>query len=547
MLLLASVAWIPALTNDFITTWDDQYFILNNPLIRHLDAASIRAIFTTPMDGAYVPLPVLTFALEYHLFGLDPFWYHLTNLLLHLGCTLLVFHSLRLLKLENLYAAAGALLFGIHPMHVESVAWITERKDLVYSLFFLASVVSYQHFILSERKKNRLFVFSFLFFILALFSKIQAVTLPLCLLLVDYYLTEGVTLKRLSGKIPMLILSLVFGVAGIVWLRNNGTLQDTGLAQLPGRVLSGVYALAAYMIRFVAPVHLSALYPAPHGPFATFPVAFFLAPLPVALAGFLVYRSLRRTRAILFGSLFFLVNLVFMLQVLAAGLTFRADRYAYLSYFGLCFIFAWALREFVGHGRKAAIIAGIGCGLVFVSFMALTVNRSKTWRNSETLWTDVIRKHPFESPVPYNNMGYWHISNGQWGKAIYYCTMALRIDRNDVKAYANRGQAFGALGQWSLAAEDCSSILARKPDDATAWSNRGYANGMLGRWIKSVSDCTRAIRINPGFAYAYANRGRAYAALGEREKAVADFTRALELDPGNPQARAGLEAAGRLK
>ena len=215
ILALTFIAFLPSLKNDFISTWDDDQFVTANLLIRQLSYTSLKAMFSTPVIGAYVPIPLLSFAIEYHFFGLAPPPYHISNLLLHLGCTILVFYFFRLLKLNNLYAALGALVFGIHPMHVESVAWITERKDLLYGLFYLCSMIFYLLYIQKQNRRWRLISLSILFFILSLFSKIQAVVLPVSLLLIDYYLKRHFTFKVVLEKIPFFILSLLFGIAGV--------------------------------------------------------------------------------------------------------------------------------------------------------------------------------------------------------------------------------------------------------------------------------------------------------------------------------------------
>ena len=193
---------------------------------------------------------MLTFAAEYKIFGLNSFIFHLSNLLLHLLCTLLVFQILRLLKLNPLYAAIGAIIFGVHPMHVESVAWIAERKELLYSLFFLTSIIVYINYLNSQKNKLILFLLSLFLFILALFSKITAVTLPLSLLLFDYYLERPFKSKVFIEKIPFFIFSLIFGIAEIIIFQRQGILKATEIISIPDQVFMGFYALSAYIIKF---------------------------------------------------------------------------------------------------------------------------------------------------------------------------------------------------------------------------------------------------------------------------------------------------------
>ena len=162
------IVFFPSLKNDFMPTWDDEKYVTNNPVIRDLNFTNIRQIFTKPVNGTYVPLPLLTFAFEFNLFGNNPLPFHASNLILHLICTFLVFQLFRLLKLDLIYAAFGALLFGIHPMRVESVAWITERKDVLYGCFYLISIIGYIKYTREQKQTSKFFILSFISFILAL-------------------------------------------------------------------------------------------------------------------------------------------------------------------------------------------------------------------------------------------------------------------------------------------------------------------------------------------------------------------------------------------
>ena len=143
ILVITFISFFPSLKNGFMQTWDDEKYVINNPMVKELSAGNVMHMFTRQVNGTYVPLPLLTFAIEYELFGNNPLPFHITNLILHLLCTLLVFQVLRLLKIDLVYAAFGALIFGVHPMRVESVAWVTERKDVLYTCFFLAGLITF--------------------------------------------------------------------------------------------------------------------------------------------------------------------------------------------------------------------------------------------------------------------------------------------------------------------------------------------------------------------------------------------------------------------
>jgi len=220
ILVITFIAFLPSLSGQFIRSWDDNAYVTDNPLITQLNWESIKGFFTNQTNGTYVPLPLLSWAIEFQLFGLHPFAYHLDNLLIHLLCTSLVFYFFILLRIPLMYAALGALLFGIHPMRVESVAWVTERKDLLFCVFYLGSLIMYCKYILSEKEKPNYFLLTLLFFVFSLFSKIQAVSLPLTLILLDYWYVRPLKWKLLWEKIPFFVLSIGFGLSGYLILQH---------------------------------------------------------------------------------------------------------------------------------------------------------------------------------------------------------------------------------------------------------------------------------------------------------------------------------------
>ena len=524
VLALTFITFLPSLKNDFISSWDDDLFVINNVLIRHLDFQSVKSIFTTPVYGAYCPLPVLTFALEYHFFGLNPLPYHISNLILHLICTLFVFQFFKLLQLNSIYAAFGAILFGIHPMNVESVAWITERKDLLYGLFYLASIIVYLKYIRAEDRRINIFIFVLLLFIFALFSKILAVTLPISLILIDFYTQRPGKLKLFIEKIPFVVLSLVFGLAGIFILKEQHILQSSDMLSLSEKIFLGLYALSGYIVKFFAPFHLSAVYPFPKNPAHTLPLLYYLNLFFLLIMGSLVYRTIRHTRVVIFALLFFLFNVIFVLQILSAGSTFLADRYSYISYVGFCFIAGWSVEKFIDKKKELKPFFFSVMVILIILFMSLTFNRCNIWKNAETLWTDAIEKYPDQVAIPYCNRGSFYNDLKQWDKAISDCSTAIAIEPNFAEPYTNRGVAYANLGEWNKTISDCSRAIEIDPNfSKEAYSNRGVAYVNFNEWDKAIDDYSRAIRINPNLAEAYLSRGLAYGAIMELEPAIADF------------------------
>ena len=400
ILALTFVVFLPVFSSDFLSTWDDSDYITNNLMIRAINFHTLKAMFSSQIGGTYVPLPLLSYAIEYKLFGLSSTAFHFTNLLIHLFCTLFVFEIFRRLGIKPLYAALGALLFGIHPMGVESVAWVTERKDLLYTFFYLASIIAYLNYLKKDTRKLINLGVSWSLFLLALLSKIQAVSLPLVLLAIDFYMRRPVRLKLLVEKVPFFILSLGFGIAGIFILKNMGALKINEMYTLQERLFFGSYAFNAYLIKFAAPFGLSALYPYPIKTGESLPVIYYLSPLLIGVLAFVTWKSYQKGRSIVFGVLFFTLSVFFLLQSFGAGQGFMADRYTKVPYVGLIFIVVFQAQHYLEkhHTRKAMVFPVLA--VILVGFMFLSYHRAGVWKNGDTLWTDVIEKYPDKNSRP---------------------------------------------------------------------------------------------------------------------------------------------------
>jgi tetratricopeptide (TPR) repeat protein len=531
VLIITFTAFLPSLSNQFIKTWDDNTYVTDNPQITHLNWESIKGFFTTQNEGTYVPIPLLSWALEFKLFGLNPFPYHLNNLILHLLCTSLVFYFFFLLRMPLLYAALGALLFGIHPMRVESVAWVTERKDLLFCMFYLGSLITYIKYIRCKNEKPIYLFLTLFLFVFSLFSKIQAVILPLTLLLLDYSLDRSLKMKILWEKIPFFLLSLIFGFSGSLILQHLGVIDIHDRITLFERILVGLYSLSAYIVKLIVPLNLDVFYPYPVTPGETLPVLYYLNPVFLCCIAVLVFLTTHKTKFIVFGVLFFLFNVMFLLQFVRAGYAYQADRFTYVPYIGLFFLAAWGAHKFASRNKSGQMVVA---GLVFIFtifFFSNTYARCKDWKNGMTLWNDVIEKFPKKIPIAYLSRGTEYADLGQWDAAIADYTMAIEIDPKFANAYSNRGVAFGNLGQWDKAIADYTLAIKIDPKFPMTYSNCGIAYGNLGQWRKAIDCYTMAIEIDPKFKDAYSNRGIAYGNLGQWSEAVSDFSRAIEIDP----------------
>ncbi|MFA5324376.1 MAG: hypothetical protein WC373_16995, partial [Smithella sp.] len=326
------------------TNWDDNLYVYENHLVKE---GTLKEIFTPPANPAanntYSPLVISSFALEWKIGKGKPFLYHLDNLILHLLCTALAWFFFRAMGLSVWWSGFAALLFGIHPMRVESVAWITERKDLFYAFFYLASLLAYIRYLASE-KTLPLFL-AFVFFALSLCSKVQAITLPFVLILLDWYFRRRIGTKAIVEKILFFAGSLTIGVSflvGVNFLMNKaGVITFDKIISFLTQTILSVYACTVYLIKVFIPYSTSPLYPPP----ASLQVwQWLIAAISfIVLIGALAVR--RHYRYVTFGILFFTFNILLLPFASAVGdSTFANDRYTYVAYIGLFFIMAMVMQ-----------------------------------------------------------------------------------------------------------------------------------------------------------------------------------------------------------
>jgi Tfp pilus assembly protein PilF len=506
--------------------WDDDVNVTENPYVKDLSPQSIRQIFTTHVIGNYNPLTTLSFAVEYHFFGEQPKAYHITNILLHLFCTSFVFWLMLLLGMNTRGACIVALLFGIHPLRIESVAWITERKDVLFGFFYLLALIAYVLFL--KKKKKRYFLLSLLFFVPSLLSKIQAVALPLTLLVVDYFMDRPLKVRLLYEKIPFFILSLIIGLVGMHFLKVMGSLSVNEVFTLVQRLFIGTYSLSVYLIKSIVPYQMSALYPYPK----TIPVIYYLSPLFLAAVVYLVIRSARHTKDMVFGTLFFLVNVIFLLQVVGAGQGFIADRFTYIPYIGLFFVYARGFEYVVTKRKKIKALAYVVGIAYMIAMFTVSIIHIGVWKNSETLFTDVLKKHP-NIPVAYNNRGRYYRTLNLRDKALADYNKAISLNPEGYATYNNRGKVYFDLNEDDKALADYNKALEIEPDYAEALANRGAVYGKKGDYDKSIRDLTRAVDIDSIHYNTYSNRALVYFNTEKYEQSIDDCNKFLKYEPSN--------------
>ena len=550
LMLATFITFLPALDNEF-TNWDDPKYIIDNHIIKDLSWERTKAIFMDEerKSGLYAPLTYLSWAVEFSYVNLEPYVYHRDNIILHMLNTALVFLLIMMLVGRVEAAFITAALFGLHPMHVESVAWITERKDVLFTFFFLLSLISYVAYAFQEKNRKRNYLLALFMMLLSLLSKPAAVVLPIMLLLIDYLkfrlLATNIEEKENTGivsrlmkdksilmeKLPFFGLSMIWGYITINTTRSIAGGETFSLIE---RTLFAFYGLTNYLYKLIVPIDLSCFYPYPRLIDGHLPIIYYIAPVIIIAISYLIYRSVKFTRDVVFGSLFFFFSIALVLQFFPVGPNIVTDRYTYVPYIGLFFIIGQvymyvidSANQKIAKFKNLLMIAMIG---VLGTLGYLSHERCKVWKNSETLWTDVIAKFPNTSEG-YLNRGQYYTDTDQFDKALLDYAVTLQLNPRSTLAYINRGNVFGRRGIFDKALFNYSKALEISPNASKIYLNRGNVYGMKGLIDSSIVDYTKAIALERNYLDAYINRAISYSKLRDFDNAFADFNYALKINP----------------
>jgi hypothetical protein len=480
----------------------------------------------------YHPLTTLSFAIDYSIGRGSAFPFHLTNLLLHLANTLFVFILIKKLFSNFSVALMVALLFGIHPMHVEAVAWITSRKDLLYVFFFLVALIAYLYYLDDGKKKLFLFL-SLVLFLFSCLSKIQSAIFPVVLLLVDYLRNRKLfTREVVFEKIPFFIVAVVLGIINIIAQKGYGYIDYKAPYSFVERMIIFCFGFAQYVFKILLPVNTSVFYPFPFHPgenlsfvYCIYPVALLVF---IAITAFLFFKSKKN---LVFGSGFFFLSIFLVLVINNYRETVITDRYTYLGSTGLFILFAGSgLLVYQRMKKWKWILPSLGM-IYLLSVCWLTFGQNKLWHSPARLIESALVHYP-DSPILLNTMGTLAIDSGSYAAALTYLDKAILSDKNYVDAWYNSGMAENKLGHYPRALDDFSKAINLNPAYIDAYFGRGNVYRITGDNQKALTDYSLVLMMNRNYFGAWQDRAIVKGNLNDYKGAIDDLDHAILLDPG---------------
>ncbi len=531
---------------DFVN-YDDGVYVYKNPhVLNGITADAVYWAFTTDTASNWHPLTWLSLMLDCQLFGPSPGRMHLVNVLLHLVNTLLLFTVLKKMTGSLWPSAFVAAAFALHPMHVESVAWIAERKDVLSTLFLLLTLAAYAGY--ARRPTVFRYVVTLVIFVLGLMTKPMLVTLPFVLLLLDYWplnrlmppmaaitgrrrnksapaADKKATLYRIIiEKIPFFALSAISSVVTFLVQQGSGAVREVDILSLNNSIANAFLSYIEYIAKMFRPQNLAVFYPFSAAGSIPFRQAAICALLLLGMS-FFVVRLGRNHRYLPMGWFWFVGTLVPVIGIVPVGLQSYADRYTYIPYIGLFIMLAWGLPQLLSGWPQRKIVLGLSMAVVLTTLGICAHRQVSFWNNSVALFSHTLEVTQ-NNYIAYSSLGHAYVNLGRWQEAIDAYKQAIRIKPDYAKAYSNYynlGVAYVNLGRYQEAIDAYKQTIKIKPDYAAAHNNLGNAYFNLGRWPEAIDAYKQAIKIEPDLAEAHYNLGKAYLTIGDKNSALAEF------------------------
>jgi tetratricopeptide (TPR) repeat protein len=538
--------------------YDDPVYVYQNPNIQAgITLKAVKwAFFTVSCASIWHPLTWLSHMLDWQLFGTNAGGHHLTNLIFHIANTLLLFLVLKQMTHALWPSAFVAALFAFHPLHVQSVAWVTERKDVLSTFFWFLTMWAYVRY--ARRQKIADYLLVVVFLALGLMSKAMLVTLPFVLLLLDYWPLERLGAKQGKGglkyslsyllveKIPLFVMSLASCVVTFIAQKRGGAAHTLENCSFFVRMANASISYVQYIIKMIWPVRLAVFYPHP-GQNVSILYAVVSAAVLLVIT-ILILRFAKNHRYLFTGWFWYLGTLVPVIGFVQVGDQALADRYTYITLTGLFIIIAWGLPELLAEWTSASLprqarrgsvesrykkIALAVSALLIVSVMAVcTYFQLGYWRNSQTLFQHALDVTG-DNYTMHLNISESLREQGRLDEAIYHCSEAIRIKPEGFMAHIRRGYILRDASRLDEAVSEYQKCLQIKPDDPNTLDNLGIILGQQGKFDQAIKYLTQALQIDPNFADAHTNIGFALTFQGKLDEAAAHLVEALRLDPNS--------------
>ena len=583
ILVTTVMIYYPTRHYEFID-FDDHIYITNNEHIRDLSPHGIINILFGPTHVQGTRLTILSLAVDYAIGGLNPSVYRMHNIFLYLMGMVVLFFFIRKLFQRYDLAILVVGLFAVLSTHVESVVWVSQRKDMLYFLFYFLALLAYLKYL--EKNHNvKWLLAAFLFFFLSFHAKVAAAPLVVVLFLIDYYKKRPFEWKMILEKVPFILFFLFYSIrySGLDTTMTSVIYEDAEQVKnmtmvyytFTDRLFMGAYALLYYIRMFFYPHPIYFIHPYPEKINDALPQEYytsFATILMIAAAVTFLFFKLKtkNKRQLLFGLLFFLVNIGLYLHVLVdiKGIVIVADRYTYVAYVGLLIITASIIAQLFNSRQRFFKTWMLRLGLLlyailFIQHAVVAIKYTKAWQNDKTLFTEIIEKN-INIVYAYNNRGTYYYNNQEFEKALADFNKAIKINPNAVHLYNNRGATYVQLEMYEEALSDLKisikynpndkatqfnlakcllfiedqdesikayeKVIEKDPYNADAWNDRGKLKNEMGLYHDAIYSLNKAIELDATNHLAYNNRGISYASIYEYDKAMSDFHKAIKLD-----------------
>ena len=556
LLVVATLAvYWQVLDNGFVNYDDDMYVTENIRVQKGVTFDNLTWTVISTDASNWHPLTWISHMIDCQLYGLNPKGHHLTSLLFHVANTLLLLLILVRMTGALWQSSFVAALFAIHPLHVESVAWVAERKDVLSTLFMMLTVWAYLLYV--KKGKVRRYLLVVLFFVLGLMSKPMLVTLPFILLMLDFWplgrlchiheslnvVTGQQTNERLGifrllwEKVPFFALTVVSSVVTFIVQERSGAVKLLEQHSIQTRIINAFVAYIEYIVNMIWPVKLAVLYPHPGNSLPLWKGV--VAGLALVLITILVIRKARKVPYLAVGWFWYVVTLIPVIGIVQVGSQAMADRYTYITLIGLFVIIAWGANDLLSKWPNRKKWLGTLAAILLPVLIVLTWKQVQYWENSITLFKHTL-KHTSNNVIIHNNLGTVLGKQGRIEEAIEHYLQALRLKPDYAKAHSNLGAAYDNSGMYKEAIEAYKKAIRINPDYAEPHYNLGLAYVNSGKYKEAIEAYKQALRINPDYAEAHSNLGLAYFNSGKYKEAIEACKKAIRIDPDYAKAHLGL-------